>query len=265
MQERQTQVLALPARAEGSDRDTEGILRSAFSRLTVGIHGIPRNSQRFHVDLGCVDPCCEMHRGLRRGMLSFSLWRLLVSLPPLFHSSFLQLSLYLSSAFLSWSGVTLFQGAFVGKGGGGILVFTFFPPFSSNDPGWFLLSPLFLCLFHTCIHTQSMHWQSSTLPPPWLPCIAYLTSRFPSTSLLQSVLTHVCANVTSIFHRQPLPVSKSALLLQNICRTNRPLWRGREPDKSLCLLATEENEYLRTALNDGWCLTFGRFCFYLLC
>lgn len=30
MQERQTQVLALPARVDGSDRDTEGILGSAF-------------------------------------------------------------------------------------------------------------------------------------------------------------------------------------------------------------------------------------------
>lgn len=48
MQERQTQVLALPARLEGSDRETEGILNRAPLRGSPGAHGNnPRYSQKF--------------------------------------------------------------------------------------------------------------------------------------------------------------------------------------------------------------------------
>lgn len=71
MQERQTQVLALPARAEGRDRDTEGILKKKTKvPLKVEIQGIPRNSCRFHAGFGDTDPCRRVWKGM---LLSFSL------------------------------------------------------------------------------------------------------------------------------------------------------------------------------------------------
>ena len=72
MQERQTQVLALPARAEGRDRDTEGILRKNKS-ATQGRN--PRYSQKF-----LPVPCrLWRHRSMPEGVegnaaLVFSLW-----------------------------------------------------------------------------------------------------------------------------------------------------------------------------------------------
>lgn len=73
MQERQTQVLALPARF----RETEGILRKVrLCRLTAEIHSVPRNSRHLRAGGGDTDPCqmCEVHRGWERGtLLSFSL------------------------------------------------------------------------------------------------------------------------------------------------------------------------------------------------
>lgn len=80
MQERQTQVLALPARAEGRGRDTEGILEKEKKKedvppegspaLTAAeIHDIPRNSRRFGVVSGDTDPCQDLRgaRGVGKG------------------------------------------------------------------------------------------------------------------------------------------------------------------------------------------------------
>lgn len=64
-----------------------------------------------------------------------------------------------------------------------------------------LVSPSFH--FHP-IHTLF----SDHPPPPGLPCIAYFTSCSLHLSSA-SMLAHVCANVTSIFHWQPLLVSRS--------------------------------------------------------
>lgn len=76
------------------------------------------------------------------------------------------------------------------------------------SPQMILVSPSFpfFPLYPSHTHTHTLFTDHP--PPPWLPCIAYLTSlplHLPSAS----VLAHVCANVTSIFHRQPLPVSRS--------------------------------------------------------
>lgn len=58
MQERQTQVLALPAKAEGRDRDTEGISKSLWNLpdLRAKIHKDPRCWWRFHAGFGDTDP-----------------------------------------------------------------------------------------------------------------------------------------------------------------------------------------------------------------
>lgn len=64
MHERQTQVLAVPARAEGSDRETEGILTALWAE----IQGMSKNSRWFHAGPADVDPCqtCEVHTGWKR-------------------------------------------------------------------------------------------------------------------------------------------------------------------------------------------------------
>lgn len=124
------------------------------------------------------------------------------------------------------------------KKGGGEFWPLFFP--SQNSPllKWSLLAPPFpslsLPLTHT--YTYSIHWPPST---PWLPCIAYLTSLSLYLSSA-SMLTHVCANVTSIFHWQPLPVFRSPLLFLNICRTHQLLWCSR--------VARRKNDKLRYLL-----------------
>lgn len=70
MQDRQTQVLALPARAEGNDKETEGILKEKKTPpVRTEIHGIPRNS--LHSGLGDSYPCqmWRMHGGALRAVL----------------------------------------------------------------------------------------------------------------------------------------------------------------------------------------------------
>lgn len=87
----------------------------------------------------------------------------------------------------SWSVVTLFH---VAKGGDVSLgLYFFLPPLSSNDPSF---SPFFS--FNPNTHTLFIDHR----PPP---CAAYLTSISLHLSA-QSMLALVCANVTSIFHRQ---------------------------------------------------------------
>lgn len=77
MQERQTHVLALPARAEGRDRETEGILKKKYTKyvpplgssgLTEEIRSNSRNSHRLCAGFGDTEPCqtCEVHGGWGR-------------------------------------------------------------------------------------------------------------------------------------------------------------------------------------------------------
>ena len=121
----------------------------------------------------------------------------------------------------SWNVVTLFRGGkkggLVGGGESRIGAFIFLPPKNSLLLKWSLLAPPHVHRHtHTHTHTHSIHW-----PPPRLPRVAYLTSPPLHLSSLQSMLAHVCANVTSIFHRQPLPVSRPPPS-KNICRTRQP-------------------------------------------
>lgn len=182
MQERQTQVLALPARAEGIGRDTEGILRKrchsrGLPSLTAEIHSIPRNSRQFHT--GRINPCqkCEVHRGRGSkpcsrfshsdGLKSVSLmWA-----PSL--SCFYPCSFSLTPAFLKCGNVIPWS-----KGGGESSFFSLSLP-KLPSPQMILVNPS----FPSSPHTYTLY-SLTTLHPPSasLHGIPHLSS--PSTSLL---------------------------------------------------------------------------------
>lgn len=162
MQERQTQVRALPARAEGSDRETEGMpffffkaSKKKLSKLTARIHNVPRNSLRFHTNPASTDPCrpFEMHRGVTSPVL----FGFTCECPPLV----LQLTSALQT-FFSPSVVTLFH--FWG-GRRWVLTFTFLSK-NSPSPQMILVSPSSplpsLC---THMHIQTLFTDQPSTPP----------------------------------------------------------------------------------------------------
>lgn len=101
--------------------------------------------------------------------------------------------------------------------------------------------------FPSFSHTYALLFTDHPPPPSFL--ALHTSPLFPlHLSSPASMLAHVCANVTSIFHRQPLPVSRSSLL-QNNSRTRRLLWQKRRGRTNCLQWKKKTSRYLLLLLH----------------